>query len=208
MGMNTLSSRHMALKAAMDLWNKGSDINQYLDNMEDDRIFFRLAAKQNGLLIHRIEGDLDLVKRLNLPAILEFYLPERLSPRYLVISKMDEGGITLRGLGEDDAIMVETEELKSFWSGVAYIPWKNFLNYIGTIPRNAPRDSIITLKMLMKGIGFNDIEVSPLYDERTREAVKEVQEKHGLRADGMVGPLTKIILYNEKKSLKIPHITN
>ncbi|MBW1861089.1 MAG: AAA family ATPase, partial [Deltaproteobacteria bacterium] len=170
MGMNTLSSRHMALKAAMDLWNNGSDINQYLDNMEDDRIFFRLAAKQNGLLIHRIEGDLDLIKRLNLPAILEFYLPERLSPRYLTISKMDEGKITLRGLGEDDAIMVETEELKSFWSGVAYIPWKNFLNYIGTIPRNAPRDSIITLKMLMKGIGFNDIEVSPLYDERTREA--------------------------------------
>ncbi len=206
--MNTLSSRHMALKAAMDLWNNGSEINQYLDNMGNDQVFFRLAAKQNGLLIHRIEDDLNLVKVLDLPAILECYLPGGQSPRYLTVSKMDEEKITLKGLGGADAIIVEREKLESFWSGVAYIPWKNFLNYVGTIPRNAPRDSIITLKMFMKGIGFNEIEISPHYDKQTREAVKEVQGRHGLLADGKVGPLTKIILYNEKKSLKIPHITD
>ena len=206
--MNTLSSRHMALKAAMDLWNNGSEINQYLDNIENDQVFFRLAAKQNGLLIHRIKDDLNLVKSLDLPVILECYLPGGLSPRYLTVSKMDEEKITLKGLGGADAIIVEREDLESFWSGVAYIPWKNFLNYVGTIPRNAPRDSIITLKMFMKGIGFNEIEISPHYDEQTRKAVKEVQGRHGLIADGKVGPLTKIILYNEKKSLKIPHITN
>ena len=206
--MNTLSSRHMALKAAMDLWNNGSEINQYLDNMGNDQVFFRLAAKQNGLLIHRIEDDLNLVKVLDLPAILECYLPGGQSPRYLTVSKMDEEKITLKGLGGADAIIVEREKLESFWSGVAYIPWKNFLNYVGTIPKNAPRDSIITLKMFMKGIGFNEIEISPHYDKQTREAVKEVQGRHGLLADGKVGPLTKIILYNEKKSLKIPHISD
>ena len=196
----------MALKTTMDLWGAGSDINRFLDNMDDDQAFFRLAARQNGLLIHRIKGDLNLVKKLNLPAILEIYPPEGLSPRYLTISKIDERGIILTGGAENDVIAVEPDQVESYWSGVAYIPWKNFLDYTGIIPANAPRDSIITLKMLMLDIGYDEIEISPFYDEKTRDAVKEIQERHGLAIDGIVGPLTKIVLYNEKKSLKIPHI--
>ena len=204
--MNTRSSRRMALKTTMDLWGAGSDINRFLDNMDDDQAFFRLAARQNGLLIHRIKGDLNLVKKLNLPAILEIYPPEGLSPRYLTISKIDERGIILTGGAENDVIAVEPDQVESYWSGVAYIPWNNFLDYTGIIPANAPRDSIITLKMLMLDIGYDEIEISPFYDEKTRDAVKEIQERHGLTIDGIVGPLTKIVLYNEKKSLKIPHI--
>jgi len=204
-GMNTRSSRHTALKIAMALWNNKSAINPYLENMDDEDAFFRLAAKQNGFLIHRIKGDLNLIKILNLPAILEFYLPGGLSPRYLTISKIQDREIMLRG-GDEEALMVDQDEMESYWSGPAYIPWKNYLNYTGLIPLNAPRDSIITLKMLLQDIGFDDIEVSPLYDQPTKAAVKEIQKKHGLSADGIVGPLTKIVLYNEKDSLKIPNI--
>jgi general secretion pathway protein A len=58
--------------------------------------------------------------------------------------------------------------------------------------------------MLLQDIGFADIEITPYYDEKTREAVRAVQEKHGIRVDGVVGPLTKMILYQEKKALKLP----
>lgn len=204
--MTTRASRHYAVKNVMDLWGAGCTVNHYLDNMEDDRAFFQLASKQNGFLIHPIEKDLDLIKRLNLPAILEFYLPGGLSPKYLGINKINTGEIVFHG--EDGLIGVNPVEMESYWSGTAYVPWKNFLNYSGIIPLNSPRDSIITLKMLMQDIGFDEIEISPFYDEPVRKAVKKMQEKHGIRVDGIVGPLTKIVLYNEKESLKIPHIMN
>jgi len=205
---NKRSSRHMALKVAMDLWNTESENKPYLDGIDDDQAFFRLAAKQNGLLIRRVEGDLHLIKKLNLPAILAFYSPGGLSPVYLTLSKMEGRKITLKGGDGDSAIEVEPNDLQLYWSGVAYIPWKNFLSLTGTIPLDSPRDSIITLKMLMQDIGFNKVEISPFYDDSTQQAVKEIQEKHGIRIDGIVGSLTKIVLYNEKKYLGIPHITD
>ena len=62
--------------------------------------------------------------------------------------------------------------------------------------------------MLMRDIGFSDIDMGPVYDELTQKAIAEIQKKNGIKVDGVVGPLTKIILYNEMGSLKIPHITN
>jgi general secretion pathway protein A len=199
-------SRSGALKAAMNLWNPGSRVNPYLETMDDDQVFFRSAAKQNGLLVHRVDADLSLLEKLNLPAVLAFRLRGSQSPRYLTLTRIDEKEIILKGGEADEAFRVQPTQLKSYWTQVAYVPWKDFLDYAGVIPFNAPRESIITLKMLMQDIGFSDIEISPSYDEKTREAVKAVQEKHGIRVDGVVGPLTKMVLYNEKKGLKVPHL--
>jgi len=205
-GINRFSSRHMALKVAMGLWNNESEIQPYLDDIEEDQVFFQLAAKQNGLLIHKIEGNLNLLKKLNLPAILSFYPSEGLSPVYLTLSNIKQGKVILKGGKTNTTIEIDPKDLEFYWSREAYIPWKNFLSLTGTIPLNSPMDSIITLKMLIRDIGFNEIEISPVYDQRTRLAVKEIQEKHGINVDALVGPLTKIVLYNENKTLQIPHI--
>ena len=202
------SSRRMALKAALDLWNTDSEIKPYLNGIDNDLDFFRLAAKQNGLLIRRIKGDLNLVKKLNLPAVLAFYLPEDLSPVYLTLIKIEGEKVTLRSEVGDNAIEVEQNILASYWSGLAYIPWENFLSLNGTIPLNSSKDTIITLKMLMYDIGFNNLKISPFYDESIQNAVREFQKKHGIQVDGIVGSTTKIVLYNEKNDFKIPHIMN
>lgn len=202
------SSRRMALKAVLDLWNNDSEIKAYLNGIDNDLDFFRLAAKQNGLLIRRIKGDLNLVKKLNLPAVLAFYLPEDLSPVYLTLIKIEGEKVTLRSEVGDNAIEVEQNILASYWSGLAYIPWKNFLSLNGTIPLNSSKDTIITLKMLMYDIGFNNLKISPFYDESIQNAIREIQKKHGIQVDGIVGSTTKIVLYNEKNDFKIPHITD
>ena len=54
--------------------------------------------------------------------------------------------------------------------------------------------------MLLRDIGFSSIEVNADYDENTREAIKRLQEKNGLKVDGLVGGLTKIVLYNENQT--------
>jgi general secretion pathway protein A len=205
--LNRFYSRNAALKVAMDLWGTQSEIGRYLNGISDDQAFFHLASDQNGLLIRRIEGSFNAVQKLNLPAILEFHLPGDLPPVYLTLNRINEEKITLRGGKKDISIELEPNDLKSYWSGVAYIPWKNFLSLAGTIPLDSPKVSIITLKLLLRDIGFNSVEINPFYDENTRQAVKNVQKKYGIHVDGVVGSTTKIALYNEKKFKGIPHIS-
>jgi general secretion pathway protein A len=60
--------------------------------------------------------------------------------------------------------------------------------------------------MLLQDIGFKNIEITPYYDEAVKDAVEAVQKRNGVEVDGLVGPITKIVLYNEKSALGIPFI--
>jgi murein L,D-transpeptidase YcbB/YkuD len=62
--------------------------------------------------------------------------------------------------------------------------------------------------MFMHDLGYKDMELTPTYDDKTAKAIKQVQRKHGIPADGVVGPLTKIALYNEKAALDIPRLAD
>ena len=144
------------------------------------------------------------MKKLNLPAIIEFIKPGGSKPCYLPLVGIRAGKWEFKNGNEINITGIE--EIKKFWSGVAYIPWKNFYGLVGIIPRKAPSDSVIALKLLLKEIGFQGLKINMEYDVPTREAVMMIQEKHGVNVDGSVGPITKIILYNEVASLKIPHL--
>jgi len=205
--MDRFSSRHMAVKVALDLWDTEPEIKPNLDGIDDDHDFFHTAAEKNGLSIRRIVGSLNSVKKLNLPVVLMFYPSKKDSPVYLALTKVDPEKITLRGGEEDISLDLTAAELEAHWSGVAFIPWRNFLSLKGTIPLDSPNESIITLKMLLRDIGFKDVEISPFYDQNTQQAVKKIQRKYGLHVDGAVGSTTKIALYNEKYFSELPHIT-
>ena len=127
-------------------------------------------------------------------------------PRYLALQNLADGRITLSA-GEDRAPMaIRPETLNLFWSGTAHILWKNFYAYPGVIPLKSPPEAILTLKMHLRALGFEQLAITPQFDAQTREAVESVQARHGLAVDGYVGTLTKIVLYNESKLLKIPRL--
>lgn len=206
-GLDALSSRRAALSAVLSLWTPDPVMSPYLDEMDQSADAFRFAARQNGLRADLIRADLALLKKLNVPAVLRLSLPGAVVPRYVTLSGLSGDEVTLRGGADSgEVIRAGTEILYSRWTGDAYVFWKNFLNCEGTIPPGASRESVIALKMLLQDIGFNNIEVTPYYDEAVRDAVKAVQKRNGIAVDGIVGPVTKIVLYNEKEGLKIPHI--
>jgi general secretion pathway protein A len=207
-GLTNRSSRYMAVKAAILLWQETPRLNRYLNNIDENREFFRIAATQNNFQVLTVEKDLELITKLNLPAVLEFLPPGAISPRYLTLIKMSGNEILFRGGEKDEIIRTTPAEMNSFWSGNAYILWKDFLNYKGNIPLDAPDESVFTLKMLLRDIGFTDIPLDRTYDDVTRAVIKQIQEKHGIEVDGIVGARTKIVIYNEKKELSIPRIIN
>lgn len=50
--------------------------------------------------------------------------------------------------------------------------------------------SVRRLKHLLRVLGFSSVDHSSTFGRATRSAVKRVQHKHGLKADGVVGPRT------------------
>jgi len=207
MNMDGRRSRQPALTHAMNLWKTYTEFTPYLQGIDDDQSYFRLSAKSSGLFIHRIETDIDFLKKLNLPAILEFYPPGSPSPGYFTLSQINGDKIILQGRDETEWIVTNLEELEFYWSGVAYLPWKNFHSIWGTIPVQTYKDSVVTLKLLLQDLGFKDVAINDKYDRLAQDAVKSIQAKYGIPVDGYVGPLTKIILYKEKNSLEMPYLS-
>ena len=205
--MDIRSSRHTALKNAMELWQTPIDFKPYLNSLDDDHAFFRLTAKPSGIFIHRVETNLDLLKRLDVPAILEIYPMDSEEPGYLTLSETDGDKVSFDVPNENKVIETNEDEINLYWSGVAYLPWKNFLSISGTLPTRTNEDSIITLKLLLHELGYPNIELNGDYDIRTRNAIEEIQTKYGILADGFVGPLTKIILYKSKGSFEMPRLS-
>ena len=204
--MDQKASRQAAIVSALKLWNPKIALQPDLESVKDNQTFFQLAAKRNGMLVQRVSGDLDLLQRLNLPAILEFSPSELNTPVYLTVHNVGDEKMSLFGNPQIKEIALKTDDIKDHWTGIAYVPWKDFYGCTGEIPTYAPEASVKALKLLLKDIGYQDLEINPIYDDQTKQAVVDVQKKNGLPPDGMVGPFTKIILYNEQKNIKIPHI--
>jgi general secretion pathway protein A len=206
--MDIRASRFTALKYAMELWQSPIEVQPYLNSLDDDEAFFRLNAKPKGLFIHRLETNLDLLKRLNLPAILELFPTGSEEPGYLTLVQINGDKYIFGGPGHEKTVVSAAGEINLYWSGIAYVPWKNFLSITGIIPKHSNPDSIITLKLLLHELGFNDVRINSEYDNWTRRAVEEIQGKYGIPVDGFVGPLTKMILYQEKSTFEMPHLKN
>jgi general secretion pathway protein A len=199
-------SRQAALADVLAAWGTALEPKPYLKAVDDDPTFFNLSAKAAGFFVQRIEGDLDVLRKLNMPAVLEFHSAEKQSNVYLALTGVNGAKFLLETGDSDGAVETDAADLGQSWSGVAYIPWKNFLSLSGTIPGNAPADSVLALKMLLRDIGYTGIPLNKDYDGATQKTVEHIQAKYGVPVDGVVGNLTKIILYREGKIFDVPRL--
>ncbi|MCG6909957.1 MAG: AAA family ATPase [Deltaproteobacteria bacterium] len=204
--VDAAETRYSAMSNLLSLWSVEGRIQPYLLSIADDDAFFNLVAKQHGLEIEAIDGDPDLVRRLNLPAIFRFESSGGKLPVYLALEKIQAHQAVFRAQGADAGVAVPYEALVAQFKGRALIAWKNHLGFEGTLPFSYPKGAVIMLKMMLRDIGYEDVALTPVYDLSTRAIIKEIQRRHGLKADGFVGPLTKIALYNEKEDYPAPRL--
>ncbi len=205
-GMAARTSRLDALAAALAPWEVAIESKPYLEAVEDDPTFFNLSAKIAGFQAQRVETDIEVLRKLNMPAVLELRTGPKAGPAYLALIGAEAESLLLKGAAAEPAVAAGTAELQQAWTGVAYIPWKNFLSLTGNIPGNAPADSVLALKMLLRDLGHASVPMTKEYDPATQKAIEQVQARYGLPVDGVVGNLTKIILYREGKSFNVPSI--
>jgi general secretion pathway protein A len=206
LSMDMARSRKNAMQTILQMWGKLADVDTVLqdDADADDNTFFRLNAQRSNLEVLRIQGNLSLIKKLNLPAIMEFPHPDGSGICFLTVTALDENEIQLSA--NQTRYRIEPQTIAWLWNGAAHIFWDNRFNYQGVIPTSSPGDSIIALKVHLKALGFEIKEMTAAYDANTRRAVETIQARNGLVVDGKVGPMTQIALYSEDRSLGIPRL--
>ena len=199
-----LNSRIGALAAVLRQWNAQDPQGVGPVDGVDSDTFFRLSARHSDMEVLRVKGNLTLIKKLNLPAILEFPPPDGSDTRFMALVGFEADEIQLSD--GDDTFSVASASLAGLWNGVAHIFWKNYFNYTGVIPISSPGEVILSLKVHLKAKGFPIEAMTAAYDTTTRLAVETIQARNGLNVDGMVGPMTKIALYNEDPLLNGPRL--
>ena len=201
-----LNSRIGALTAILSQWKVPKPHSaEPVDGVDSDT-FFRLAARHNDMEVLRVKGNLNLIKKLNLPAILEFPHPDGSDLWFMALVGLEDDEIRLSDGSQ--TLTFAPASLAGLWNGVAHIFWKNYFNYTGVIPISSPGEVILSLKVHLKAMGFPMTAMTPAYDTTTRLAIELIQARNGLDVDGMVGPMTKIALYNEDPSLSGPRLAD
>ncbi|MEE4111748.1 MAG: AAA family ATPase, partial [Desulfobacteraceae bacterium] len=199
-----LNSRIGALAAVLKRWHAQPLQDVWPVGGVDSDTFFSLSARHSAMEVLRVKGSLSLIKKLDLPAILEFPPAEGSDVRFMALVGVEEDEIVLSD-GEG-TFSVAPAWLTGRWNGVAHIFWKNYFNYTGVIPISSPGEVILSLKAYLKAKGFYIESMTAAYDTTTRLAVETIQARNGLNVDGLVGPMTKIVLYNEDPSLNGPRL--
>ena len=193
-----------AFNAVLKLWNATPLSGPITISPQD--LEKQTAAR--GLNITRYNGNLNLLVRMNYPAILEFILPDIAGKRYLALTGVEQGRflVTPSLSGRN---FVNGDELKSSWSGNAYLIWKDFHDiHSATTHLGASGKEVTLLQQLLKDARVYRGSITGIFGRKTFAAVKKFQDENGLVPDGAIGAQTLLLLYRAGGKFPAPALEN
>ncbi len=142
---------------------------------------------------------------MNLPAILELSLPESGQRRFALLAGFAGPNVILR-YGEMGTLLTP-QEMDRVWLGDAHLLWRDFENFSPRLVPGSSGPEVKRLQQLLARVGVYPPTPSLTYDTATTEAIARFQRSHRLVPDGIVGPLTKIVLYGALVDYQHPRLS-
>jgi general secretion pathway protein A len=166
-------------------------------------------ARARQLAYLPFNGSLNLVALLDLPIILEIMLPDMQDTRFVL----------LLGLSHDQCrIFLEHERelplqvLTENWFGKGYLLWKDFEELgtqltVGSVGLNIQRlHRLLANTPDLNGNPLPTAGWETVFNRQTEASVARFQRTKRLMPDGVVGPLTMILLYNTVPTYTHPRL--
>lgn len=199
------TSRMDALSSLLALWQQPRPHPGQLPESMPDNQFFHIAALQYGLRLMIIENDWPLVQRLNLPAVVAIAPARDGETVFATLASWQDDRMRLI-VGPGQLQGADPAVVRSLSTGPAYIFWYHNLGNDAVISRRDQGEDVVLVKKLLRKIGYPHLSLSSIFDPQTYHAIVDFQLSHGLEPDGLVGPMTKILLMAAADSAEIPHL--
>jgi len=206
--LDAIGSRKNSAAILLSLWRQPRPNVNLIPAEVDDDSFFDIAARQYGLRNYAVPGNWDLVKRINLPAVLSLKHPKQDHRVYLCLVGRQDDLLQLRDQIGGRQIEATYESLKPYLDGPINVFWKNLLGFDMIIGYGSDDRAVLMVKNLLRKVGYGNISLTPEFDAATRRAIRHFQAGHNLGVDGLVGPLTKIMLLREAGTTSMPLLSS
>ena len=161
-------------------------------------------ARARGLEYLPIQGNLNLLRVLDLPAILELAPDDGSAPRFVTVERLHDELATV-SVGRTP-IEISTEVLGEAWFGKAHLFWQDVDRLGPMLSMGSSSPAVGRLHELLKSADVYAGAPSSTFANATQEAVLRFQRSKRLDADGKVGPMTMIALYQSVSRGRLPHL--
>jgi general secretion pathway protein A len=163
----------------------------------------RIAASR-GLEYLPLQGNLSVLRVLDLPAILEL-VPDDGSPaRFVTVERLSDDVATV-SVGRA-TIEIAHEVLGEAWFGKAHLFWQDVDRLGPMLTIGTTSQAVVRLHELLRAAAVYDGRSTSVFARETEEAVLRFQRSKRLVADGKVGPMTMIALYQSVSGDRLPHL--
>jgi len=131
-------------------------------------------------------------------------LGESLAKRYVALLAFEGQYGRIAPSLPDGSSLVPLELLESFWYGTAYVLWKDVWGGRRYLAAGMKGKPIGQMQSSLKELGYYTQKPNGVFDENTAEAVRAFQRDHLLDEDGILGPQTRIVLYQALQRFQMP----
>ncbi|MFM8409761.1 MAG: peptidoglycan-binding domain-containing protein, partial [Alphaproteobacteria bacterium] len=197
----TGNSAYEATEALLRAWGTKS-----LSARESARPTIDLAAigRARGLEYLPVTGNLNLLRSLDLPSILEVTTDDGSSLRFVAVTRLDDE--VAHVLAGRTVVDVSPIVLAESWSGRAHLYWKD-LKGMGTMRPGSSGRRVRKLHALLRASGVYEGPDATVFSAETTDAVTRFQRSRKLPADGKAGPMTMIALYQSLADDTVPRLS-
>jgi len=198
-----LETREEAFLAVVREWGSGvsSEEEKKLYDAAPD---LYKAAEALGFQCLHFRGNINRVRVLDLPVLLELRLGKTMTKRYVAFLAFEGAYGRIAPPLPDGSSLVSLEVLESLWFGTAYALWKDVWGGTRHLAKGMKGGSVGDLQSSLKDLGYCREKPSGVFDGRTEDAVRAFQRDHFLDEDGILGPQTRIVLYQALKHFPMP----
>src|SRR5438552_2464775 len=160
---------------------------------DDEAADLAQVAARRGLEDLRLVGNGNMLRLLDLPAILELHIPGADQPRAVALTGMSDGRSVLVIAGSPTPVDAAFPDRHGF--GAAHVLWRDFEALGRTFGRGWHGAPVARLQALLRRAGAYEGKETGQLDAATEAAVRAFQRARFLAVDGRVGRLTRIVLY-------------
>ena len=202
--LDPLTSRKNSVARLLAIWHQPRPNAELIPDTLEDSNFFEIIARQYGLRSYEVKDNWPLISRLDLPGVVAFRKDHTRKPVYLLLVGRNGQRLYFEDGKSGERVAADLDVVQSYVGDPVYIFWKNTFGYDMTISSGSEARARLVVKNMLRQIGYHGLEQSPAFDSPTLSAIKDFQARHKLLADGLVGPLTKIMLLRESGSVDMP----